>query len=461
MRFLRSSLALGTISVFAFALASMTGCTTTVTDVGVDPDTTPEGDGGAGTACEMPGTGAITVNVTGLPADLAAKITLTGPDGAAQAIDATKTLASATAGNYTVSADVVVAPHAVVRTVYRATVSKATFCLGNTKTESVTVSYAAVPSSHKLWTNNGNGDAQLLGFSGDTLATSATVTTSVAAKAATGRDVAFDKDGNLWAFGPTTADAPVARYAASTLGASGEKMPDRQFTIGGATLCSPATSSLAFDGEGNLWIASPCEQSVMRLKASNLGASGEVTPDVKITGLVAPEAIAFDKSGNLWVTDDAKLLRFDASRLGASIADAPNRAVEPQQESTAPLGATALAFDKDGNLWVSDFGSNIVYKITAAELAGTGSQMVVPSVHIAVDVGALLEGLAFDEGGGLWMTYSVGKIAKLGADQLGTSTTPGSPVVPAVIITSEDTDYTDGLAFYPAPASSPLYSRLP
>ena len=124
---------------------------------GTDPVTSADG----GAVCAATGTGTVVVNVTGLPAGASAKVVVTGPTGPSN-VDATKTFAAVGAGTYTVTADKVVVADPIVRTVYSATISSATFCLANGLTQTINVTYAAIPTSNKLWANNGPADTSPL-----------------------------------------------------------------------------------------------------------------------------------------------------------------------------------------------------------------------------------------------------------------------------------------------------------
>lgn len=425
-------------------------------------------DGGAGTsACSTEGTGSIEVVVTGLPAGIAGKVKVLGPAGAATEASASTTLTERPAGAYTASAERVAKADPIVRALYEPKVDASSFCLAGHETRTVRVAYSEVASSNKLWSTNANAKAsQLLAFAGADLATTGTPDAKVAMKgivgAGGGKSVAFDRDGNLWTLGATTTDAPLLRFSAAELGASGDKTPDRKVEprLSG---CSPALTSIAFDPSGALWATESCADRVLRVSPEALSASSEYAPAATdfATGCKAPRGIAFDKDGHMWISDETRLRRYPAASLRPGQPHTPDFELEVKTPSDAALPPDALAFDAEGNLWATSFGANVIYKLTPPELAPVGAtKQVVPSVAITVSVGALLESLAFDETGGLWLTFSQGKLARLAPAQLGVSSGSGAPTTPETIITSAAIGYAGALAFFPAPAALPLYGRF-
>lgn len=423
---------------------------------------------GGGAGCDPNGTGDLVVNVNGLPGGVNAKVSVTGPSSFNQNLTGSQTFTATAAGTYTISADKVANTDPLIRTAYSASVTGSPACVRNGQATTVNVSYAQIPSSNKLWMDNGNapsGSSPLLGFAASLLSSTASQSPSVSAGTVNLRDLTFDLDGNLWDIGGTTADPNLVRYPASSLGSSGSKTRDRSINIGGFS-CLPGPTRLAFDASGNLWVSIPCVNKVVQVTASQLNASGTatVTPGVEITGLDAPEGLAFDSSGNLWIANaDAKrVVKFNASRLAASTSG-PDLTIESKTPGPVinTLDTNLLAFDASGNLWVVAFGGNVIYRLTASDQGGSGTKTLTPAIQVSVPVGAVLEGLAFDEGGGLWITYSAGKFARLSPAQLGTSSTSGSPTTPERIITSTSIGNAGGLALYPAPANLPLFHRLP
>lgn len=460
---------LSSVSLLALvgALASVACTESSDGSPGTDDSGAPDG-GAEGATCSNEGAGSIAIVVTGLPDGVDAKITLTTPAGAEVEAAPGATLADQPAGTYAVTAARAASPDPVVRTLYEASVSESPLCLADGESKTVTVTYAPVPSSHKLWATNSNASGQLLAFAAGSLTETGSPSASVATTGASGqgahagRSIAFDKDGNAWGIGATTVDAPLLRFAAADLGESGAKTPDRKIKPAFGT-CLPGLASLAFAPDGALWATATCDKALLRVPSAQLAESGEYTPDANdvVSGLEGPRHLAFDRDGNLWISDETRLRRFAAAALEPGQPHESDFEIEVKSADDAALPPDLVAFDAEGNLWVSSFGANAIYKLTPANLAPEGaSRTLVPSVHLSIPVSALLEGLAFDESGGLWLTYSQGKIARLAPSQLGTSTTPGNPTIPETIVTSAEIGSAGGLAFFPAPAALPLYGRF-
>jgi len=340
-------------------------------------------------------------------------------------------------------------------------VSPSSACVKNGQTVTVNVTYTVIASSGKVWTGNGQ---QNLGFASSLLGSSGSPGASVVAGTTGSKGLTFDLDGNLWAIGGTTVDPTLSRYPASSLGASGAKTADITLNVGGFS-CSPGASALAFDSSGNLWVAIACANKVVRLTSSNLATSGSITPGVEISGLNAPSSLAFDSAGNLWVANSgvSRVVKYASSRLAVSTSAAPDVSIESKTPAPSinTLGVDHLAFDSASNLWVVAFAANGIYRLTATDQSGSGNKSLTPAIQVSISVSGLLEGIAFDEGGGLWVAGSAGQFLRLGSGQLTTSSTAGSPTVPERIFTSSDVSNAGDFALYPAPAGLPLYHRLP
>jgi sugar lactone lactonase YvrE len=448
------------LAVSLFTCGALSGCEC---NDGSDTDDGVGGEGGEAPTCEEGGSGTLEIVVSGLPAGVSADVEVTGPSGERSATGS-ETISDAATGDYDVTAGIVTSPDPIVRTAYEPTVDTEQLCLADGSSERVTITYAPIPSSNKLWTTNGSGgNGAVLGFASSVLGSTGDPTATVAATGGAGHDVTFDKDGNMWAMGATLGDPTLLRYPAASLGSSGPKEADIEIVVTGSG-CIPAATGMAFDPQGNLWVTSPCDQEVYRLSAADLTSSGERTASVTIGGLDSPRGIAFDNEGAMWVADPIReyVARYDASRLGASSNDAPDKTVTSETPTMgAFFGPAWIAFDENGDLWSNDFGANAVFRIPSADLAGTGDATITPPVSITIGVTGLLESMAFDESGGLWMAGSQGRLIRLAQDQLDESSGPGAPTTPATVITSADIGYAQNFALYPASAALPLFHALP
>jgi streptogramin lyase len=417
--------------------------------------------GGGDTTCLASGTGVLELLVAGLPQGVPSVLTVTGPSGT-QTLQGGGTLQLA-GGSYTVRGGPVAQDDPMVRKAFAPTPASSTVCVRDGQSSSATVSYTQIPSSHKLWTGSApGGTAPLVGFAPAVLGSSGSPAATVAAVTRGTGGFTFDREGNLWVVGGTTVDPPLLRYPASALGASGTKAHDVALdsaVFGGGF---PRATVVAFDASGNLWANVVWARKLVRFTPEQLAASGMPVPAVEISNLEGPAAIAFDASGNLWTTSHGRVVRFDTTRLGTSTSDAPDLTVIAQSPPPVigPLpAAKGLAFDAEGNLWVSF--DRIIAKLTPEEQSGTGEVTLTPSVQLALSVAALPAGIAFDESGGLWLAYSAGKFARLAPEQLTGISHPGNPTIPERIIESPDVGYAGSFALYPAPAALPLYHRLP
>jgi hypothetical protein len=409
------------------------------------------GDGGSDGkgGCASDGNGSVIIEVTGLPDAVDADVELTSGSSIIP-IAASTTRDDLDTGNYTVVATRVTDDDPIVRNVYDPVVTSAAFCLADGASQRVTVEYTRIPSSGQLWTSN------LRGFSSEQLAVEDEVDPNVVGAAPIGKDVAFDRGGNLWSMGATLAEPMLTRISAGALGNSGEQEFDRGIAVPEIE-CLPALRAIAFDSEGNLWLAA-CGSAIVELAASSLTRSDDVASRTVISAPEDAEDLAFDADGNLWVAAGGKVLRYDAARLSDSTTESADLELTPRDaEDGRDLGVSGLAFDEQGSLWGFDFGSNTIFRISSGELDGTGASTVVSEVSFVIGVGTLVNRGAFDEGGGLWISFGTDKIARLAPAQLLETRGSGDPVTPDRVITSDELDSDLRVALFPAPEALPLY----
>jgi hypothetical protein len=414
--------------------------------------------GAGGDSCAGRGGGRIEVRITGLPDGVDAGLIVGGPNGS-EAVTSDRTLEVA-AGRYLATPSRVAVSDPIVRTLYDVEINETSFCLAEDATFALEVQYSPIVPSHHLWTNNSNGSGNLLGFTASSLAGTGDVEPELTVLAGAGKDVTFDSDGNLWSMGATLADPHLMLFSRGAFA-----LPDSLEATAGIEIegvaCLPAMRAFAFDRAGALWV-SVCGDRVVSLSPEQLSASGSVAPGIVIDGVTENGDLAFDILGNLWVTSDTDVVRYDAARLAASITSGPDLRLSMRASTDdRSIVPSNLAFDLAGNLWVIDFGGNLVSKIASADLAATGAQSVVAAVTITLGVAALLERPAFDESAGLWLALDQNRFGRLSAAQLDVSTGAGEPTVPETVITSPNMGNANRMALFPAPAGLPLYHSFP
>jgi streptogramin lyase len=403
----------------------------------------------AGGACPEHGSGQLVIEIAGLPEAVEADVRIAGPDQLE--VRSASTLTTATAGSYVVTAARVYDADAIVRTAFEATVTTPDFCLTADGSQAIAVTYAAIPTSNKLWSAV---ERSLSGFAASALAKTGSSVATLEVQQDAGRSVAFDRDGNVWALGSSMAGPHLISVGRGI-----------SITLANVT-CEQAISHLAFDPEGNLWLTKFCNDEVLRIAASELGTSGTKAPDASLTSVTAPDALAFDRHGNLWVSGAKNLRRFDAARLQQMDSNPPDLELSIVRSGGSwELRPTGFAFDATGNLWVLDFWERVLFRLAPTDLAGTGVRTVEPAIELVVDVATLSTVPAFDDGGGLWFglarTAQGGVIGRLSPAQLAMA--GGVYVDPEVKITSPGLAWSRSapVAFFPAPAGLPLFHSLP
>jgi sugar lactone lactonase YvrE len=262
------------------------------------------------------------------------------------------------------------------------------------------ITYSFRPDTGKLWLPV-RGDHKLVAVSPGSLGSSfpANAAIAIGTGAASGPNaIAFDATGNLWATDSDTAS--VIMFTPEQLAGSGTPTPT--VMIDGAGFLEGAVG-LAFDGDGNLWVASSATNSVVRYTADQLSSSGAPVPAV-LPQLVRPFGVAFDLAGNLWISNrDANtvvmFLKADLDSLDNTSVSIVSAAVTLTTGSL-PKG---LAFDKDGNLWVANLGSDT---LTRFPVQGVTSGSVAADITLTDNNGSLTSptGLAFDNTGKLYVT---------------------------------------------------------
>jgi sugar lactone lactonase YvrE len=257
-------------------------------------------------------------------------------------------------------------------------------------------------------------------------------------------------------------------YSASQLGTTATLAPTLTisptdagvYSDGGFTRSIDHPEAMAFDGQGNLWLANAASPSVVMFSANSLGTGGAVPPAIVWTAanLDYPNGLAFDTAGDLWVSNcgsRSALLKYPVSQLGGTSTPTPS-VVLVSDGGPAFSCPENIAFDASEHLWVTyccGGGADGLAGFSPSNLATSGFQ--VPSVYLTnvTDGGKIAfdgpTGLAFDNAGDLWVTtYNPpSHLIELTPSQLTTT----AQVQPAASIQVPTLDYS-GIAFDPPPA---------
>jgi len=398
--------------------------------------------------------GSLVVGVVGLPGGTAGAVVVTGPNGYSQAITTTTTL-RVPPGTYSVAVSEMRGTESIVPQVFDGHASPTILTVAANATATTTVSYALRPGSGKLWIPQWGNSDEAAGLTRNQLLTSGSVTADVILAGTTNQAeaIAFDGDGNMWV---SDWAGYLYRYDAASLASSGTPTP-------AVTIDATAYGQhvgLAFDASGNLWTTDFFGNSLLGYSAAQLTADGAPTPAVIITAngtsLVNPAGIAFDGQGNLWIANRSAdtVVRFSPAQLAATGSPIPTVTLSASSGSLAfPY---TLAFDAGGNLWVSNLLATVV-RFDAAQLTSTGSPTPVATIANS-SLGINPIGLAFDATGALWVGDNHnGNISST----LRRFTNPGAltgSVAPtaSVVITGLGGVDSMLMAFSPPPANLPI-----
>jgi sugar lactone lactonase YvrE len=353
----------------------------------------------------VPPTGTLSVTITA-PLGVTPSVTVTGPNGYTKSLSASQALSGLALGSYTITGATVTQSAAIVATIDTAAVSSPSKTVSAGTTVNDTVAYAARAGTGAMWISNNGGSHAFVDYLAAQLGTSGAPTpnavSSAASPSANDNVMAFDAHGNLWMIANNA--SAVVEYSAAQLTSA---TPVATIAINDPN-SQVEVQGIAFDAHGNLWLANygPCD--IDELSASQLAAgSGTDTPAMTLnacgsTSVTGPNALAFDAQGNMWVADvDSS----DVYEYPASVLTGTGQVTsEPVKQSRPGIATQYLAFDGGGNLWVS--GGNQVVRLSTSQLAAGGSSSpvtVTPSSSVTVSGSTALEGVAFDDSGDLWL----------------------------------------------------------
>jgi hypothetical protein len=188
----------------------------------------------------------------------------------------------------------------------------------------------------------------------------------------------FDHQGNLWVV--DYLHGSIDQFSKTQLAGSGGSLTPF-VVISSGDLSAP--DFVTFDAAGDAWVDN-LAGGIAEFSASQLTSGGSKPANVVLsddgsgTSLNEPGEIAFDKKGNLWVANDGAdtVVEYAKSQLGASSDSAP------MVKLTSAIfdGPWGTVFDSKGDLIVMNFHNGTIAKFGAKQLKGTGAP--VPEVSI-------------------------------------------------------------------------------
>jgi streptogramin lyase len=408
------------------------------------------------------GTIAITFDNSDVPENFEGDVSVTGPNGFSQTVRRSEGLV-VPPGTYTVTANVVRVTGQVVDTVFEGDLESLVACceakqdvvVTSGETTTLGVEYDPVPSSNLLRLVGGIGAVPVPKNVLESGLGDALPSRQVCEQDA--RGAALDAKMNLWV---ACADTGTLRqYTRLDF-----NPPSMAQTV---TLpVGTQARGVAVDKQGNVWVVDARESDRVlgyAKKDLDLKIGGALTPfaTIDVPNTIAnvedkAEGIAFDKDGNLWVstfTFNDSLLKFDAAKL--------EQKPEPSvilTFATFPFPGVnfslftpkSIAFDKDGNLWASNNVNKTVAKFSPPFVTGAPT----PALMLT-NVGDNLGGIAFDNAGALWVS-ATGKLLKYAPDKLVAN--GAVSVTPDVTLNVNLGEKVSAAAavFTPAPLNLPL-----
>ena len=189
----------------------------------------------------------------------------------------------------------------------------------------------------------------------------------------------------------STDNNTILTFDLSQLEAGGSVQPSAP-PLWSGNMLSWETMGIAFDGNGNLWIAngSPANTIIEYGSSQIAGFSSDTTEpqeaviySIPVTyngtsyqTIDDPTSIAFDSSGDLWIVNYANstIVEYSATELSNLAVDpvpVPAAVIIPGNDSiSSPMGIT---FDSSGDLFVSNYGNNDIVEFNASNLANLTS----------------------------------------------------------------------------------------
>ena len=174
--------------------------------------------------------------------------------------------------------------------------------------------------------------------------------------------LAIDASGNIWV--PNALGNSLSKFNAAGRPLSGGGLPG--FNGGGLNI----PFAVAIDSNGNAWVTNEGNNSLSEFSSDGTAMS---PADTGFTGggLEDPEYLAIDSSNNVWVANCGNFC--DKSGVASNVSEF-NSAGKALTPTTGLLGggldgASGIALDKNGNVWVANEGNNSLSEFNSSGMA--------------------------------------------------------------------------------------------
>jgi len=209
----------------------------------------------------------------------------------------------------------------------------------------------------------------------------------------------------------TTSSVLADIFAGSGSGASGSA----NGTATGASFNQPA--GIAIDAAGNIYVADYGNSLIRKITAAGVvttlagsGTEGMVNGTGTAASFFQPTGVAVDGSGNVYVADKENNVIRKISAAGVVVTFA-GTGVQGSANGTAATATfnqpTGVAVDGSGNVYVADNGNDMIREISAAgnvtTLAGSGTEGAVNGIGTAASFFEPME-LVVDGSGNVYVT---------------------------------------------------------
>jgi len=230
-----------------------------------------------------------------------------------------------------------------------------------------------------------------------------------------------------------------------------------------------APQGVTFDAAGNLWVidggtlatpggtAKPALYQFTAAQLAALGTTANPSPNITINSVsfTFPQQAVFDANGNLFVSDNGSNAVFvlkAAQLMATNMNLTPDITITSTPAFSGPLGIT---FDSAGDLWVANNATTTIFEFNSSALPTANSTVALtPNVVLSDDGKGSIQApwaLVFDSTGNLWSSNAnapntVVQFAKASLAATG-SPTPAVTLSSTMVGTNATLNAPNGIAF--------------